>query len=177
MAGDYRPYLNSRTKDIALIGIRAAMEEDIETASYCFSELSSERRKRSDTAKAALELVFKLLGKEPIPWLEKAAVVTHSFVSNEEGNHYLYIILLSRIEGKKPGYGLYVGQSFRRPQERFEQHKKGRVESTKDRLPLRLIYYEACVKQEDALHRERYLKTYNGKRFLHKRPDKSKGVY
>ena len=52
---------------------------------------------------------------------------------------------------------------------RFEQHKKGRVESTKDRLPLRLIYYEACIKQEDALHRERYLKTYNGKRFLHKR--------
>ncbi len=52
---------------------------------------------------------------------------------------------------------------------RFEQHKKGHVESTKDRLPLQLIYYEACVKQEDALHRERYLKTYNGKRFLHKR--------
>jgi putative endonuclease len=52
---------------------------------------------------------------------------------------------------------------------RFEQHQKGRVESTKNRLPLNLIYYEACLRQEDALRRERYLKKYNGKRFLHKR--------
>ena len=52
---------------------------------------------------------------------------------------------------------------------RFDQHQKGRVESTKNRLPLKLIYYEACLRQEDALRRERYLKTYNGKRFLHKR--------
>jgi len=52
---------------------------------------------------------------------------------------------------------------------RFEQHQKGRVESTRNRLPLNLIYYEACLRQEDALRRERYLKTYNGKRFLHKR--------
>ncbi len=27
---------------------------------------------------------------------------------------------------------------------RFEQHNKGIVESTKDRTPVRLIYYEAC---------------------------------
>jgi len=52
---------------------------------------------------------------------------------------------------------------------RFEQHCKGLVESTKDRRPLKLIYYEACLKQEDALKRERYFKTYNGKRFLHNR--------
>ncbi|MCF8084752.1 MAG: GIY-YIG nuclease family protein [Deltaproteobacteria bacterium] len=52
---------------------------------------------------------------------------------------------------------------------RFEQHEKGLVESTKDRRPLKLIYYEACLSQEDALKRERYLKTYNGKRFLHNR--------
>ena len=52
---------------------------------------------------------------------------------------------------------------------RFDQHKKGQVESTKDRLPLKLIYYEACLKQEDATRRESYFKTYNGKRFLHKR--------
>jgi len=48
----------------------------------------------------------------------------------------------------------------------FEQHNKGLVESTKDRRPLKLIYYEACLTQEDATRREKYLKTYNGKRFL-----------
>jgi putative endonuclease len=52
---------------------------------------------------------------------------------------------------------------------RFDQHKKGYVESTKDRRPLKLIYYEACLSQNDALKRERYFKTYNGKRFIHKR--------
>lgn len=52
---------------------------------------------------------------------------------------------------------------------RFDQHNKGYVESTKDRRPLKLIYYEACLNQDDALKRERYFKTYNGKRFIHKR--------
>jgi len=52
---------------------------------------------------------------------------------------------------------------------RFEQHCKGQVESTKDRGSLKLVYYEACINQTDALKRERYLKTYNGKRFIHKR--------
>jgi len=52
---------------------------------------------------------------------------------------------------------------------RFEQHNKGQVESTKERGPLKLIYYEACLKKEDALKRESYFKTYNGKRFLHNR--------
>ena len=44
---------------------------------------------------------------------------------------------------------------------RFEQHNKGLVESTKDRRPLKLIYYEACLDQNDASHREKYLKTYH----------------
>ena len=33
---------------------------------------------------------------------------------------------------------------------RFEQHNEGLVESTKDRRPFRLIYYEACLDQNDA---------------------------
>lgn len=49
---------------------------------------------------------------------------------------------------------------------RFEQHNKGIVESTKNRKPLRLIYYEACLNQGDATKREKYLKTYHGKMFL-----------
>ena len=52
---------------------------------------------------------------------------------------------------------------------RFEQHNKGLVESTKDRRPFRLIYYEACLDQQDAIRREKYLKSYNGKIFLKRR--------
>ncbi len=52
---------------------------------------------------------------------------------------------------------------------RFEQHNKGNVESTKDRRPFKLIYYEACLDQKDATKREKYLKTFHGKMFLKKR--------
>ncbi len=52
---------------------------------------------------------------------------------------------------------------------RFEQHNKGVVESTKDRRPLKLVYYEACLDQNDATKREKCLKTYHGKMFLKRR--------
>jgi len=52
---------------------------------------------------------------------------------------------------------------------RFEKHYKGQVESTSDRRPLKLIYYEACLSQDDATKREKYLKTYHGKMFIKKR--------
>ena len=52
---------------------------------------------------------------------------------------------------------------------RFEQHCNGEVESTKNRRPLVLIYFEGCLNQQDATHREKYLKTYLGKMFLKNR--------
>ena len=52
---------------------------------------------------------------------------------------------------------------------RFEQHNKGLVDSTKDRRPFKLIYYEACLNQDDAIRREKYLKSYHGKMYLYKR--------
>ena len=52
---------------------------------------------------------------------------------------------------------------------RFEQHQKGYVESTKERRPLTLIYYEACLSEKDALKREKYLKTYHGRMFIKRR--------
>jgi putative endonuclease len=52
---------------------------------------------------------------------------------------------------------------------RFERHTKGLVESTKERRPFQLIYYEACLSQDDAIRREKYFKTYYGKMFIKKR--------
>ncbi|MGV7224534.1 MAG: hypothetical protein ACQ9MH_23835 [Nitrospinales bacterium] len=34
---------------------------------------------------------------------------------------------------------------------------------------MKIIYCEGCLNQADATKREKYLKTYNGKRFLHNR--------
>ena len=42
----------------------------------------------------------------------------------------------------------------------------GQVNSTKHQRPLKLIYFEGCIEQRDALKREKYLKTHYGKMFL-----------
>lgn len=52
---------------------------------------------------------------------------------------------------------------------RLEQHNKGLVKSTKDRQPLKMVYCEACLNQQDATHREKYLKSHYGRMFLHNR--------
>ncbi|GAF89380.1 unnamed protein product, partial [marine sediment metagenome] len=48
----------------------------------------------------------------------------------------------------------------------FRQHQNGEAKSTKARLPVRLVFYEAFVNSLDALRRERYFKTTAGKRSL-----------
>ncbi len=51
-------------------------------------------------------------------------------------------------------------------EDRLRLHSVGKVESTKNRLPVELVYYEACLNQQDATHREKYLKTVWGKRYI-----------
>ena len=52
---------------------------------------------------------------------------------------------------------------------RFEEHNKGLVYATTKRRPFRLIYYEACLDEEDSKARETYLKSGMGKRFIRNR--------
>lgn len=76
--------------------------------------------------------------------------------------YYVYVLLSEKDNNKYVGYTKNLKL-------RFESHEKGRVDCTKERRPLKLIYYEACLNQQDATHREKYLKTYYGKMFLQKR--------
>ncbi len=76
--------------------------------------------------------------------------------------YYTYV-----LQSKKDGE-FYTGFT-KNLKLRFEQHNKGLVESTKDRIPFELVYYEACIDKNDATKREKYLKTYLGKMFLRKR--------
>jgi len=59
----------------------------------------------------------------------------------------------------------YVGFT-RDLMQRFEAHNKGRVESTRNRRPFELIYFEGCLSKDDAIRREKYLKTHYGKMFI-----------
>ena len=52
---------------------------------------------------------------------------------------------------------------------RLEHHKKGLADSTKNKSPFKLIYFEGCLNQQDATHREKYLKKYLGRLFLKNR--------
>jgi len=52
---------------------------------------------------------------------------------------------------------------------RFHEHNNGKVASTRNRGPFKLIYYEASINQQDATAREKYLKTGMGKRYLKNR--------
>lgn len=61
--------------------------------------------------------------------------------------------------------GLYIGftTDLRR---RLKEHQDGKSFATSYRGPWKLIYYEAYLEEEDALGRERYLKSGGGRRFL-----------
>ena len=76
--------------------------------------------------------------------------------------HYVYTLL-----SEKDGY-FYTG-STNDLKRRFEEHNTGRVNSTKNRRPMKLIYYEACLNEEDTRQRERYLKSGMGKKYLRNR--------
>jgi len=73
--------------------------------------------------------------------------------------YYVYV-LKSRKDSK-----FYTGYT-KDLKLRFEQHNKGLVESTQNRVPLDLVYYEGCLDQKDAIKREKYLKTFYGKMFI-----------
>ena len=63
---------------------------------------------------------------------------------------------------------LYVGVTSD-IKKRLEEHNSGKVSTTRNRRPLKLIYWEGCLNQQDATHREKYLKSYHGKMFIKKR--------
>ena len=52
---------------------------------------------------------------------------------------------------------------------RLRAHNDGRVNSTKERRPFELVYWEGCRNESDAAQREKYLKTAWGKRYIKNR--------
>ena len=64
---------------------------------------------------------------------------------------YVYILRSTQ------DHDLYLG-STNNLRRRFEEHNKGKVYSTKLRIPFELIYYEAYKAEKDAREREHNLK-------------------
>jgi putative endonuclease len=65
-----------------------------------------------------------------------------------------YVYVLKSSKDKK----IYTGYSSDLKR-RILEHKSGLVKSTRNRRPIKLIYYEAFLSEKDAKNREKYLKS------------------
>ena len=65
-----------------------------------------------------------------------------------------YVYILKSLKDQK----IYTGYSSNLKR-RISQHQLGLVKSTKNRRPVKLVYYEAFLDKKDAQNREKYLKS------------------
>ena len=141
----YRPFLSWSTSRVEKHAYQAARKGDIETFSYCLVELSPKYRNIELTAWLNITEFAQTLGLQPIDWLERAAETTSHFTPQTTGEHNLYIILLSKLHGKVPGYGLYVGETSKSPNSRFKEHVQGK-RNRKGPLFSRVVYkHHECL--------------------------------
>lgn len=75
-----------------------------------------------------------------------------------------YVYVIKSLKDKK----LYVGHTNNLVK-RFKEHNTGMVESTQKRKPFKLVYYESCNILNDAIKREKSLKTGFGRTYLKRR--------
>ena len=75
-----------------------------------------------------------------------------------------YVYVLKSLKDER----LYVGHTNNLVR-RFREHNEGLQKATKNRKPFKLLYYEACNILEDAIKREKSLKTGFGRSYLNRR--------
>ena len=79
----------------------------------------------------------------------------------------IYMFYVYILKSLKDG-NFYIGYSSNLKR-RIQEHSDGKVKSTRNRRPLKLICYEAYLDKETALRREKYLKTSDGKIEINRR--------
>lgn len=76
--------------------------------------------------------------------------------------YYTYVLRSERDNN------LYIGWTVDL-ENRILEHNKGMVEATKYRTPLKLIYFEGCLDKNNAIAREKQLKSGFGRAYLKRR--------
>ncbi|MFH1196565.1 MAG: GIY-YIG nuclease family protein [bacterium] len=79
-------------------------------------------------------------------------------------NNFYYVYILKSIKDGK-FYTGYTSDLIIR----VEQHNAGMNTSTRNRRPFEFIYFEGALNKYDAIHREKYLKSTYGKRYIKNR--------
>jgi len=77
-----------------------------------------------------------------------------------------FVYILFSVKDKK----LYVGYT-KDLKRRYQEHLIGKNISTRNRLPVKLIYYEAYLTEQEAKRREKYLKGGNGRASIKRQLD------
>ena len=133
--------------------------------------MDSRQHRKLDVWKMSMEFVREIYQvTESFPKSEVYGLTSQmrrsaiSIPSNPVKQNMYFVYVLKSLKDSK----FYTGFT-RDLNKRLLEHNEGTTRSTKFRRPLELIYYEACRNRRDALHREKYLKTTYGKRYLKNR--------
>ena len=128
---DERPFIQQQTPfllDAAEDGL-SKQYPDLELATLAILEL--ERREKSKAVKCASEIRAMVREKkhQPISWLmnarRKLRLLKFEHKPNESYTCSLYVILRDGYSYNNCRYGIYVGETTKDVEERFEQHKSG----------------------------------------------------
>ena len=96
---------------------------DLEVATLAFEELKAFRKN-----KIALKRAYSIIRKSRnslIKWLPEARNLIKEIPKCKEGKSTLYVILRGGYTLKHHYYGVYVGQTSKTPEQRFNEHKSG----------------------------------------------------
>lgn len=77
--------------------------------------------------------------------------------------YYVYVLRSSKFERNYVGFTKNLSK-------RFRQHFAGKNKSTKPYLPWVVLFFETFLPKEEALKREKFLKTGKGREYIKKRP-------
>ena len=75
--------------------------------------------------------------------------------------HSVYILRSKKDKSLDIGYSSNI-------KERLIEHQKGKVYSTRDKRPLKMIYAELYENKKDAMQREKFFKTGWGRNYIKK---------
>ena len=102
---------------------------DLEIATLAILELEHRESPKALTSASKIRLALREKGHQPIPWLMQARsnLKFLKFQDKPKKNYTnsLYVILRDGFSENNGRYGLYVGETTKAVEERFEQHISG----------------------------------------------------
>ena len=125
-----RPLSKFLNDELNIFSIKCFEENNLnlEIATLVYEELKLRKSTSSKKLLADLLLNFVSVNHEPIKWLKEARVIVKSIKNVDHDSKYtnsVYTILRDGYSNENKRYGVYVGQTSKTIEERFNEHKSG----------------------------------------------------